>query len=173
MTELVPVKCPSCGAALTVRPQDDTVVCAYCQASAFVKRPGGPPSPPSPPGRMAPLYVEVPSRRVSPALVIAAVAVLGVVVVSAGILAAIASSRAQPTRNEDPAERVTRDDEAARLHRALAAAEQKEDALRAALAGARDGGGVRSTETSDDPHRAREAARQQAKAQGVIGPLGK
>jgi hypothetical protein len=76
MGELVPAKCPQCGAAIRLNPNQDWVRCDYCKTDSFIQRPQGPPPPAAQPQQMVinlnvpgaiPFHVNLSPNAVPPA----------------------------------------------------------------------------------------------------------
>ncbi len=131
--QVVPIKCPNCGANMSVRPQDEVVTCAYCNSSAFVKRPGRPSPPASPTRTYGPppqFYVEVPQARGSAMAIVIALAIGGMIVMVSGAVAVIARSQGATaeSRVDDPA--AVAASRRRELAEKVAAAQQKASGIR-------------------------------------------
>lgn len=97
---LVQTLCPHCGAAIRIEPKADIVTCAYCDKSSVVHRPRQPVAP-APPDHGHIYLQEAAVRAVTVAVVVPLVGF--VVLVVAGVVAALVFLRSEPTPPPAPA----------------------------------------------------------------------
>ncbi|MBW2458786.1 MAG: hypothetical protein JRI68_30080 [Deltaproteobacteria bacterium] len=98
MAKLVPIKCPTCGAAINVGPQPGLVTCEYCRNSFQVQRPGAPPPRPPPPPMMGqpmpaqPMPVVQLPKTGNPAAILVVASLVLSIGVAGAVMAGVSSS---------------------------------------------------------------------------------
>ncbi|RLB64168.1 MAG: hypothetical protein DRI90_05210 [Deltaproteobacteria bacterium] len=109
VAKLVPIRCPTCGADITVGNQQAVVTCSYCQTSCQVTRPGKPPPPPPPPpmGQPMPMQpmrvVELPRTSNAGSVIVIAGLVMTLGIAGA-VVAALGSSASMVGSSADDSE---------------------------------------------------------------------